>query len=147
MPARRCGSRVEGVVRSCDTAFRPEGNIIEHYVYRFVAAGRACLVSNLAKSCYTECCATLHGCCSFPFFFLPARWTSPCLCRGNHYYGFWCFGVAVGAVINRPKITRNLSSIIRHGSAGQGSRSVTRAHDTSRSLRKRGHRAARPPRA
>ena len=39
MSARRCGSRVEGVVRSCDTAFRPGGNIIEHYVYRFVAAG------------------------------------------------------------------------------------------------------------
>ena len=61
MSAGRCGSRVEGVVRSCDTAFRPGGNIIEHYVYRFVAAGRACLVSNLAKSCYTEHVATLHG--------------------------------------------------------------------------------------
>lgn len=42
-------SRVEGVVRSCDTHFSPGGgNIIEHYVYRFVTVGRACLVSNTA---------------------------------------------------------------------------------------------------
>lgn len=42
-------SRVEGVVRSCDTHFSPgDGNIIEHYVYRFVTVGRACLVSNTA---------------------------------------------------------------------------------------------------
>lgn len=36
-------------MRSCDTHFSPgDGNIIEHYVYRFVTVGRACLVSNTA---------------------------------------------------------------------------------------------------
>lgn len=98
-------------MRSCDTAFRPGGNIIEHYVYRFVAAGRACLVSNLAKSCRTECYDATRLLLFLSVFSFFQRSVGKSLVR---------ISVFSGAVINR---LRKLLGICRRsfGTVRQGS--------------------------
>ena len=71
-------SRVEGVVRSCDTHFSPGGgNIIEHYVYRFVTVG----VPRKQYRYYSFVLSFLHIYIHFLLLFLYT-------CKENHYSDF-----------------------------------------------------------